>query len=145
MLFEAEEDEAAREAAEFVRGMLPAPGTYSDRQRCARALATALGRSAGAVTALTAHLAHTTLMRSLLRLVDDAQHNSDTFTAEIVLGDAMADRTQPQRPRGLSTPRSHLRSLPHTACLTNLSGEESGRGLALVVQELVTVAPLLVR
>ena len=91
MLFELEAgedtvDEAAREAAEFVRGMLPAFGTYSDRQRCTHALATALGRSAGTATALTAHLAHTTLMRSLLRLIDDAQHKFDTLTADIVLG-----------------------------------------------------------
>ena len=40
--------------------------------------------------------------------------------------------------------RSHLCPLPHAACLTNLSGEESGCGLALVMQELVAVAGLLV-
>ena len=41
-------------------------------------------------------------------------------------------------------PRSHLCPLPHAACLTNLCGEESGSGLALVVQEVVAVAALLV-
>lgn len=92
-LFELEEDqedevvdEAAHEAAQFVRGLLPASGTYSDRQRCAHGLATALGASANAATVLTAHLDNTTLMRSLLRLIDDAQHKSDALTADIVLG-----------------------------------------------------------
>ena len=92
-LFELEEDqedevvdEAAHEAAQFVRGLLPASGTYSDRQRCAHGLATALGASANAATVLTAHLDNTTLMRSLLRLIDDAQHKADALTADIVLG-----------------------------------------------------------
>ena len=92
-LFELEEDQedevvddAAQEAAQFVRGLLPASGTYSDRQRCAHGLATALGASANAATVLTAHLDNTTLMRSLLRLIDDAQHKSDALTADIVLG-----------------------------------------------------------
>ena len=92
-LFELEEDqedevvdEAAREATQFVGGLLPASGTYSDRQRCAHGLATALGHSASAATVLAEHLGNTTLMRSLLRLVDDAQHKSDALTVDIVLG-----------------------------------------------------------
>ena len=92
-IFELEEDqedevvdEAAHEAAQIVRGLLPASGTYSDRQRCAHGLATALGHSASAATALTARLGNSTLMRSLLRLIDDAQHKSDDLTGDIVLG-----------------------------------------------------------
>ena len=92
-LFELEEDpedevvdEAAHDAAQFVRGLQPGSGSYSDRQRCAHGLATALGHSASAATALTRHLGNTTLMRSLLRLIEDAQHKADTLTVDIVLG-----------------------------------------------------------
>ena len=79
-------DEVARDAARFVRGLQPGSGSYSDRQRCAHGLATALGHSASAATALTRHLGNTTLMRSLLRLIEDAQHKADTLTVDIVLG-----------------------------------------------------------
>ena len=79
-------DEAARDAAQFVRGLQPGSGSYSDRQRCAHGLATALGHSASAATALTKHLGNTTLMRSLLRLIEDAQHKADALTVDIVLG-----------------------------------------------------------
>ena len=92
-LFELEEDsedevveEAAHDAAQFVRGLQPGSGSYSDRQRCAHGLATALGHSASAATALTKHLGNTTLMRSLLRLIEDAQHKADALTVDIVLG-----------------------------------------------------------
>ena len=79
-------DEVAHDAAQFVRGLQPGSGSYSDRQRCAHGLATALGHSASAATALTRHLGNTTLMRSLLRLIEDAQHKADTLTVDIVLG-----------------------------------------------------------
>ncbi len=112
---EEDDDEAAREAAELVQGLMPMEG-FADRQRCAHRMATALGRSAEFATELTVHLGNTTVMRSLLRLFDDAMHRQDLLTADIVL-----------------------------ACLTNLSGEATGRGVSVVMQEAEAVAGLLLR
>lgn len=111
-----DEDETANEAMKLVQGVLPT-APYAERQRCAHQLATSLTQSAEAASELTARLEpHAAVMRSLLRLIDDAQTKMDGLTIDIVL-----------------------------ACLTNLSGEETGRGLRFVMLESEAVAGLLVR
>ena len=104
------------EARRLTDGVHPSED-YHCRQYAAHAIATTLGSSNDAATALAnAFFASSGVVRSLLFLAYDAEVRHDPLTVDIVL-----------------------------ACLTNLSGEVSGSGIALVAQEAEAVAGMLVR
>lgn len=104
------------EARRLTDGVHPSED-YHCRQHAAHAIATTMGSGNDAATSLAnAFFASSGVVRSLLHLAYDAEAHHDPLTGDIVL-----------------------------ACLTNMSGEVSGSGITLIMQEAEAVSGMLVR